>query len=88
MTHPLSPSALAKGALAVIELIKADMEDGTVPTSVTTFSELHDYVDANMYLIEALYEAEGQVLDSADEVLCARDNRVMDFVNVWLGAKH
>ena len=29
--------------------ILAHIADGTVPSTVTTFSELHDYVDANEY---------------------------------------
>lgn len=29
--------------------ILRDMLDGTVPITVSSFSELHDFVDANMY---------------------------------------
>ena len=29
--------------------ILSDIADGTVPASVTTYSQLHDYVDANGY---------------------------------------
>lgn len=29
--------------------ILADIEEGTVPSTVASYAELHDYVDANMY---------------------------------------
>jgi hypothetical protein len=32
--------------------IRADMKDGTVPATVRSFSELHDYVDANEYGVD------------------------------------
>ena len=70
---------------AIVSAMKAeilsDIDAGTVPASVTSFSELHDYVDANMY---------------ADELLSAREesgepyldfiNAVTDEVDAWLQA--
>ena len=32
-----------------VEILE-DMSNGIVPTTVSSFSELHDYVDANEYL--------------------------------------
>ncbi len=42
----------------VIQLIRGDVEAGAVPVTVTGFEQLHDHVDANMYL-----EWAGQVYD-------------------------
>ena len=36
-------------ARRMCEEIAEDIDGGTVPASVSTFGELHDYVDANMY---------------------------------------
>ena len=33
--------------------IQKDADEGLVPVTVRSFSELHDHVDANLYLIEA-----------------------------------
>lgn len=42
---------------AVKAEIRRDISDGTVPSSVRSFEELHDYVDANMYGAEELFGA-------------------------------
>ena len=34
---------------AMVTEIDADMEQGLVPRTVRSFSELHDHVDANLY---------------------------------------
>lgn len=44
---------LAADVLAVQFLIRQDVVEGIVPTDVADFSELHDYVDANEYLLAA-----------------------------------
>lgn len=31
------------------EEIIADLKDGTIPSTITTFADLHDHVDANLY---------------------------------------
>jgi hypothetical protein len=99
-TQPLAgPSELTALKLSqhVINEIKVDMRKGYVPVSCSTFSELHDHVDANEYLINAL-ELEGIAFlmagdnitpeeDAALEAQAAVDNRVMDIVNVWLAAR-
>lgn len=60
--------------------ILSDMAAGIVPTTVTDFAELHDYVDANMYADDALQayeEATGQ--EWLDYI-----NAVQDEVHEWL----
>lgn len=70
-------------ALQMIHAIRKDMEAGTVPTSVTSFAELHDYVDANEYLIDAIDGAD-EVHDASDDDQAQRDNAAMALVNEWL----
>ena len=57
--------AVAAFADATMTEIRADMESGLVPRTVTSFSELHDYVDANDY-------APGAVPFSGPECTCVR----------------
>ena len=70
---------------AIVAVTKAeilvDIEDGTVPTTVATFSELHDYVDANMYADDLICIA---MLDGADYLSFI--NEVTDEVDAWLRA--
>jgi hypothetical protein len=87
VTAPSGAMTAPQMALQMIRSIKADMETGAVPVTVRTFSELHDYVDANEYLIEA-YQNADEELDSASMSKSIRDNRAMDMVNVWLEARH
>ena len=63
--------------------ILLDMAWGNVPTSVGSFSELHDHVDANEYggACEAWYEGCTEV----DE-FCDFWNRVQNEVDAWLRA--
>lgn len=58
--------------------ISADIAAGHVPPTVRTFSELHDYVDANYY-----GGAFGWPLDDT-EAACDFWNRVQDAVDEWL----
>lgn len=46
-------SEVSRWADAIIEMIEEDIRTGRVPASVATFSELHDWVDANDYLTQA-----------------------------------
>ena len=60
--------------------IADDIRDGAVPETVTTFSDLHDHVDANMY---------ADSLQSAHEGLSGQSyldyiNDVTDIVDAWL----
>jgi hypothetical protein len=83
---PRTAPTAAKLAAHVIDLIGDDMVDHTVPATVTTFSQLHDYVDANEYLISALEAAEVEH-DAADAEQALLINRTMDMVNSWLAAR-
>lgn len=54
-----------------------DMREGTVPTDVTTFSALHDYVDANVY---------GGLCDDDAAFDVDAANEVQSTVDRWLAA--
>lgn len=72
--------------------ILADVENGIVPTSVSCFSELHEYVDANLYGgTEALLEQLDAEVPDTDEghsaamtALCHLANPAMDAVDAWI----
>lgn len=56
----------------VITEIRADVAAGTVPATVATFSELHDHVDANEYLLGApRFRAVYDAAECADDWLPA-----------------
>ncbi len=50
----MDATQISRYADAIMTLIKSDVEAGIVPASVRSFSELHDYVDANDYGLEAV----------------------------------
>jgi hypothetical protein len=72
-------------AIAKTEIL-ADIEAGRVPATVTTFSELHDHVDANYYghAFEAL-EACGEDAEACSEVMDLY-NEVQGDLDLWLRA--
>jgi len=83
-------------ARAKLEIL-ADIAAGRVPASVRTFSELHDYVDANEYgglceddstFTERYREGECKPSDvgSMTEATMHAANRVQDLVSEWLEA--
>ena len=53
MSDPIPPELVRRYADAIMIAIKADIDAGIVPRSVSTFAELHDYVDANEYAGQA-----------------------------------
>ena len=53
MNDTIPPELVRRYADAIMIAIKADMDAGIVPRSVSTFTELHDYVDANEYAVQA-----------------------------------
>jgi hypothetical protein len=53
MNEPIRPELVRRYADAIMVAIQADMDAGIVPRSVSTFTELHDYVDANEYAVLA-----------------------------------
>jgi hypothetical protein len=87
----ITPAELAEKMKAEI---LADVENGVVPASVASFSELHDYVDANLYGgTEALLEGLDAAAQDTDEghsaaltALCDLANPAMDAVDAWIKA--
>lgn len=71
--------------------IRADIEAGIVPPTVRDFSQLHDFVDANMYMLDDAgdFDAELEGL-SVDEITREVMGPVVDALDVWLqsGRKH
>lgn len=61
--------------------IRKDVAEGTVPASVGSFAELHDYVDANVYggLCDGTWEFDSDGLDDA--------NRVQDTLDRWIKSR-
>lgn len=76
--------------------VDADIAAGKVPTAVSSFSELHDWVDANCYglceegAFEALEDAfggtrqVGHMLDASPPELLDLINEALDQVDAWL----
>lgn len=56
-----------------------DVRSGLVPRTCSSFSELHDYVDANCYGWE-----DGDSFDPGDEEFVNFWNRVQDAVDDWI----
>jgi hypothetical protein len=77
--------AVAGFADKVMTMIDEDIADGTMPADVASFTDLHDHVDANTYLIDALAGAfprggnDAEVLFGDAEI--AMGNAVSDEVN-------
>lgn len=85
----ITEALLARDALVqsharlVMHAIREDVISGVVPADVPTFSALHDYTDANMYVADlpGLWSDDGHAdLDIA--------NAVTDEVNRMLDARH
>lgn len=80
MTNSISPTWTAEKAKQVLDLVHADIRDGIytpVPSTVNelqSFTDLHDYVDANEYLADVMG------WDALDEEY----NAVADLVTVLL----
>jgi hypothetical protein len=60
----------------VMAMITEDVQAGAVPWTVTNFGQLHDWVDANMYLEHA-----GQVFDPAEQDSLDEVNAIEDEVS-------
>lgn len=77
--YTASPGAVTIAADQMKAEILADIESGRVPPTVSTFSELHDYVDANEYggMCDPTQHASW-----SNESVCA----VQDIVHAWLVA--
>ncbi len=68
--------------------IRRDIARGTVPATVRTFAELHDYVDANEYGGACETDEDGLGWWDGDEAQRAAAmtfwNRVQDAVDAWI----
>ncbi len=60
--------------------ILADIASGRIPATVSSFSELHDYVDANMYGVNDDLAVDGEEFAAFCEVL----NDAQNIVDAWL----
>lgn len=56
---------------AAKDAIQADIADGAVPSTVATFTDLHDYVDANAYLDPLDVDDANTAADTLDQWLRA-----------------
>ena len=64
--------------------IELDIKGGVVPETVGSFSELHDYVDANCYGGLCDDEAPSAI---DDEAFCEATNKAQEEVDRWLKAR-
>jgi hypothetical protein len=71
---------LRRHAQRLLVLIRADQVAGTVPPGLSSFDQLHDYVDANEYLVQVA-EEEGVELTGKR---LAFENRAIELVNAEL----
>jgi hypothetical protein len=86
----ITPEELAERMKEIL----TDIRDGIVPCSVATFSDLHDYVDANCYggTEAILDELDAAVPDTDDghtsamNALCDLMNPAMEIVSEWLAS--
>ena len=69
--------------------IEEDIRRGILPEKIAGFSEVHDYVDANMYLINegcpdpkigSFYEWDGWSVDQ----VCEHLNLIIEALDKWL----
>jgi hypothetical protein len=79
-------------AAIAIEWIKEDMQRGIQRKTISTFSELHDAVDANMYLIDENHPVSkagdfGEWPELGVQGVCDQLNQVMDIINDWLASR-
>lgn len=59
---------------AVMRLIDEDIAAGKVPADVPDFAALHDYVDANMYIVDAMIPYDSQTVDGIIDIVNAVDD--------------
>lgn len=85
-------SVISYRAAIAIEWIKEDLRRGIQSETIGTFSELHDAVDANMYLIDENHPvSKAGDFDKWPELdvkgVCDQLNQVMDIINDWLASR-
>jgi hypothetical protein len=64
---------VAQGKSEILE----DIKNGRVPSTVGSFGELHDYVDANWY--GGLFDLDIEESNDFDAI-----NKLQDTLNVWI----
>jgi hypothetical protein len=83
MAANITPESLS---LLINAQIAQDQRNGAIPMTVRTFAELHDYVDANEYILNVLEAAEiayePASFDQADLM-----NEAMDLTDAWLNRR-
>lgn len=84
----LLPWAVEMVAGAAQAEIRQDLQQGIIPPHITSFSELHDYLDANGY--GRAFEWSGPDRDVEDaeyvEAFCQFWNEVQSKIHIWIQA--
>lgn len=85
-------SVIRYRAAIAIEWIQEDMQRGIQSETIGSFSELHDAVDANMYLIDENHPVSkaGSFTHWPEldvQGVCGQLNQVMDIINDWLASR-
>ncbi len=78
MSFPSTAEAIARGKREIV----ADIEGGHVPCHVGSFSELHDYVDANCY--GGAFEESAHPVGVSVEEWCDFWNTVQEALDGWI----
>ncbi|KPM56975.1 hypothetical protein ACG83_03950 [Frankia sp. R43] len=73
-------------ATAMQEMILEDVRGGKVPETVAAFEQLHEFVDANEYVLQAR-ESLGLTALPADAADVARDSAAVALVDAWLAGR-
>lgn len=68
----------SEAAQHVISAIELDMQNSNVPSDINSFEQLHDFADANQYIVNAL-----QITEFSESDI-ARANEVINEVDMWL----
>lgn len=70
-------------ATIAIKLIIDDVMSGTIPPTIRKFAELHEHVDANEYLIEAVPFGDENGFELTDAFI-DRLNNITAEIDMWL----
>lgn len=92
-----APSAMEEAVIRyradeAIRWIQEDISRGILPGNLTCFCELHDWVDANMYLLDEAHPVPraGSFFEWTElgvQGVCDRFNRVIEIVDDWLATQ-
>jgi hypothetical protein len=84
----LAKEQIAQYAAEIIDMVDDDIHGGAIPADVTSFVDLHSYVDANCYLIDAEIPWGADIADESDPDGCMPCNQVSDEVSRLLTARN